>query len=52
LKVERAKKVDQYTEKQKAYVIELRKQEPNMGYKRFYNKHLNPEEMSKYKASF
>lgn len=48
LNVDRNKKLDECSNKQKKYIIKLRTKEPNLGYKRFYNKLLIPDEFAKY----
>ena len=51
-KTSRTKKVDQLTDKQTDYLIKLRNNEPNKGYKLFENWLFIPENKSKYEKIF
>ncbi len=48
----RKKTIDEYSKKQKGYIIEFRYNNPNAWYKRFYNKHLQPWYLDEYKKIF
>lgn len=49
---DRTKKVDTMTTKEKSYIINFRNNNPNAGYKRFYNKHLQPKALGEYRNIF
>jgi hypothetical protein len=48
----RTTNLETLSSEQKAYIVKLRDDNPNMGYKRFYNKHLQPKLLATYKDVF